>query len=293
MSLYTLGQLNLENRLIIFDRFREDKNLPKFREKKEKKGKFSSVSSAQVGTGNIVSPNESDEDMDEDPSSVSGNSRIVTWVGSTSKKAHGKLQHVPWYIRLFKREKKDQEPPEVPVEEVFTLVLKSPEELKIFEDRNQALEKMIEDSVTTGQEALHQQLLAEKDIRKIENALVASSHKRYISEAQLLKFSQWCQKGLCLDWISDFIRPIPPEVIQAKVECDKAGFFDNYVVLHFDPENRGTTEEARRKARDPILFGVLKGSRKLYFVGDWKDELCDLTFQQIVDKLGEGSLEFK
>ena len=61
--------------------------------------------------------------------------------------------------------------------------------------------------------------------------------------------------------------------------------------MHFDPKNTATTREARAaevaKRKDPILFGLIKGSRKLYFVGDWQDELCDLTFQQIVDKLGK------
>jgi len=74
--------------------------------------------------------------------------------------------------------------------------------------------------------------------------------------------------------------------------------FDNYVVLHYDPQGKASEMSAEEKAqelvrrRDPILFGVFRGSRKLYFVGDWKDEQCDLTLQEIVDKLGE-PLEMK
>lgn len=100
-----------------------------------------------------------------------------------------------------------------------------------------------------------------------------------------MKFVKGCEKGLCLDWVADFVRPIPQSVVETKQKCDEIGFFDNYVVLHFDPDNKATTEKARQEAvrpRDPILFGIMLGSRRLYFVGDWVDEFCDLTPQKIV-----------
>ena len=43
-------------------------------------------------------------------------------------------------------------------------------------------------------------------------------------------------------------------------------------------------EEAKR--RDPIIFGVIAGSKKLYYVADWIDEYCDLTLDAFVDALG-------
>ena len=43
-------------------------------------------------------------------------------------------------------------------------------------------------------------------------------------------------------------------------------------------------EEAKR--RDPIIFGVIAGSKKLYYVDDWVDEYCDLTLDAFVDSLG-------
>jgi len=188
-------------------------------------------------------------------------------------------------------------PPPTPVQYVFDLVLKNPEELKIFEDRNNALDTLIEGARSMGQKTLLVQLQTEKEVRKFENALFASDRKRVITETQLLKFVKGCEKGLCLDWVADFVRPIPPGIVVAKIKCDEIGFFDNYVILHFDPTNKGTTEAARKaeeaRVKDPILFGVMLGSRKLYFVGDWEDEYCDLTLQKIVDQLAEGPLEIK
>lgn len=297
MSLKTLGQLNSPDKLVIFERFKVDLNLPKHKKNEDGSANESSSKKASRFQGESWVSEESGDNLTVSNGSwlVNGawvaNPSVTPIVGDTSLET-------PWYKRLFKRTpKRHTVTPEIttptPVQYVFDLVLKNPEELKVFEDRNLAFEKSIEAAKLAGQGTLVKQLLAEKEVRKFENALVATGRKRYLSEAQLLRFVKGCEKGLCLDWVADFVRIIPSEVVQAKVACDALELFDNYVVLHYDPDNKGTTEEARAKARDPILFGVMKGSRKLYFVGDWIDELCDLTFSQIVDKLAEGPLEIK
>ena len=38
--------------------------------------------------------------------------------------------------------------------------------------------------------------------------------------------------------------------------------------------------------KDPVVFGIIKETDKLYFVADWIDEYCDLTFRKIVDVVG-------
>lgn len=38
--------------------------------------------------------------------------------------------------------------------------------------------------------------------------------------------------------------------------------------------------------KDPILFGLMTERRVLYFVGDWVDDFCNLTLDQIADVLG-------
>ena len=64
--------------------------------------------------------------------------------------------------------------------------------------------------------------------------------------------------------------------------------FDNYVILYYDPEGIVYKETAHEEAkrRDPIIFGVIAGSKKLYYVADWIDEYCDLTLDAFVDTLG-------
>lgn len=69
--------------------------------------------------------------------------------------------------------------------------------------------------------------------------------------------------------------------------------FDNYVIMHYDPYRNGTLKTLKERAeeeKDPILFGVILGSNKLYYVADWMDEYCDLTFDKLVETLGEEAI---
>ena len=76
---------------------------------------------------------------------------------------------------------------------------------------------------------------------------------------------------------------IPEEVYEIKKDVDERKIFDKYVILHYEPKEDGheMTKEEKEKKKDPILFGVIKNSRKLYFVADWKDEYCDLTLEEM------------
>ena len=68
------------------------------------------------------------------------------------------------------------------------------------------------------------------------------------------------------------------------------------MVLSYDPSgiSYARTLEQRRKevekAKDPILFGVIAGSNKLYYIDDWIDEYCDLRFENIVDIIGKDKM---
>ena len=125
---------------------------------------------------------------------------------------------------------------------------------------------------------------------QFENALYVKGIRRCLTEAQLLEFVKHCERGLCLDWIVNYVHAIPGSALAAKIACDEALLFDNYVVLHYDPNQKATTKKARAdeaKRRDPILFGIVKGVRKLYFVADWVDEHCNLQFDDLVKALGK------
>ena len=65
--------------------------------------------------------------------------------------------------------------------------------------------------------------------------------------------------------------------------------------MHFDPLNNSTdlTEKEREeiKSKDPILFGIIQNSRKLYFIGDWIDEFCNLTLDKMMEIISDKELK--
>lgn len=149
----------------------------------------------------------------------------------------------------------------------------------------------------SGQTALMEKLTKELIIQKYESVLYAFGYSQYITEEQLVNFIKKAEKGLALDYLYQYVRIIPDEVLKVKEELDKLEVFDNYVILHYDPDMTGVeqTEEEKieevKKRQDPILFGVIADSKKLYYIADWIDEYCDLTWEQIAETLGKEEVE--
>lgn len=124
-----------------------------------------------------------------------------------------------------------------------------------------------------GQEALVERLFACADQARSEAQLVSLGQRRYWTEEQIVRFARESSRAVRLDWLRDFLRPIPEEVVATKKQCDERMVFDAYAVLHYDPKGGNHAE----RPRDPILVGLVEGVRRLYFVGDWVDDQCDLT----------------
>ena len=151
--------------------------------------------------------------------------------------------------------------------------------------------KILENAQKTGQVALVETLIRKKDILLLESTLIKGGFKTYITEDLVVKFFSkfkiYNNKQLKMSWIKNFNRIIPDDVIKSKEKADKLKVFDNYVVLHYDKNDDQTklTKTEVAKLKDPILFGVIKNSTRLYFIGDWEDEYCDLTLNKLLEKM--------
>ena len=114
---------------------------------------------------------------------------------------------------------------------------------------------------------------------------------RYISEDQIVKFIRNTEEGLSLDYLKDYDRVIPKEAMDKFDQAENVQAFDNYIILHYEDKSRRKNLDKKHKdqdkRRDPIMFGLIKGSRKLYYICDWVDEYCDLTLSSFLDKIGE------
>ena len=146
---------------------------------------------------------------------------------------------------------------------------------------------------STGQVALKEKLFGQLVINKYESILYANGYDKLITEDVMVKLTKKAPKALSLTYIANYTRTIPLDVIKKKLELDTLEIFDNYVILHYDPNGKSyaqTVEERRKeveKAKDPILFGVIAGSDKLYYIGDWDDEYCNLRLENVVDIVGQ------
>lgn len=86
--------------------------------------------------------------------------------------------------------------------------------------------------------------------------------------------------------LKNYPREIPDELVEI-IEKTR-NIFDEMYVLFTD--YTGEVEKKVEKERDPILFGsfidrtVDEMSQRMYYLGDWVDEYCDLTLDKLVSQ---------
>lgn len=255
------------NRLRIFDIFEIDYQLPKY-------NKTRSDESAQIGEAGLI------QILPQDDIAIKYNS---------------KKKRKLWNIFKHKEHSANKEIKEIKkitVFEFFSHIKNNLSEIENIKDRSESLELLINKANQFGQIALKEKILKNLNIIKAETQLYAINYIKYLTEENIIKFANECEKGLELTWIKNFTNIIPNDFLIIKNKCDELEIFDNYVILHYDPEKKSIkeTEEDIRKRKDPIIFGVIANSRKLYYLYDWVDEYCDLTLEQIVDKIGQDSI---
>ena len=171
----------------------------------------------------------------------------------------------------------------------FSLVkASSKESVATYRDRVSDYLKSIHNAVTVGQTALVEDLLRGLVTNKYESVLFAEGLYYVVNEQQMVSFVKQCEKGIKLEYIKNFTRPMPQDIVDKIAKINQLEVFDNYVVLYYDPDGKIYKETAREEAKrkDPIIFGVIAGSEKLYYVADWVDEYCDLTLEAFIDAIG-------
>ena len=135
----------------------------------------------------------------------------------------------------------------------------------------------------SGQEARKEKIFKSIVVNKYESILKASGFDKSINEENLVKLAKGVEKEIQVVYISEYVNEIPENIIDKKVEADKLHVFDNYVIMYYgDPEvNEGKTDKQMEAERDPILFGIIKNSNRLYYIGDWITPEDDLTWNTI------------
>lgn len=176
----------------------------------------------------------------------------------------------------------------------FTYIKKNFNILQQFriERRMKLLEKAFHQAVDNGQD-----LLAEKALTQItrfmrESLFVAKGIKYSISKESVGRYKRRIKGGHISDTLlRDYTRIIPKDVLAKHAEVKS--LFDDFVIYHYwnkdvEPEKKMEMDATERaNMEDPILFGKIKEAPDtLYFVADWVDEQCDLSFDEMLEAMG-------
>ena len=284
-----------EQRLAIIEDFRPDMGLPKYiRLEKERKERIKN-SNSKYGDNIEFSGNNFDFRWDQ-AVVTGGNSGGITQLAirpvgeARSVNFWGRFWN--WFLNIFRKPIKE-DVPEMSILEFFTNVKSSAQDINLVESRAKGYEQAIVKAKQAGQIALLEKLKDGLNAFRVETLMLSVGITGYVSEQTIVEFYKKSKKGMCLSYIKNFTRPIPDELTQLKMKADELEIFDNYAVLHYDPDGKSWEEtKAERAARkDPILFGILKGRSDLYIIGDWVDDMCDLTLDKMAEILGRTAEE--
>lgn len=168
-----------------------------------------------------------------------------------------------------------------------------PIERKHLEKRFNLICEILQNANITKQTALIEKIKDKFDPFIREQELLSCGINTYIHEKTLEAFVKSVKnKIIKITPIANYVRIIPKKVQKRLEEVQNKKLFDSYVVVHTDP-NDTSVEKTKAEKKDPILFGLIKGSDKYYFIADWIDELCSLTISQIIETLDLEKEDYK
>ena len=142
-----------------------------------------------------------------------------------------------------------------------------------------------------------------------EQELLKMGFNRFVSRAKVARFvREHKTRAIQIVSAADYLRVIPDE---AKNAIEKTKHIFNDFVIVFTDHSIRAKAAAVRKQPDPILFGIFSAqvstsgevypidykpngisaetripmiSDRMYFLADWEDEKCDLTFDQMLEE---------
>jgi hypothetical protein len=159
--------------------------------------------------------------------------------------------------------------------------------------RLKRLEKAFNKAVENGQIALGEKFMRELSREARESAMYAKGIKHFIEMEDIRRYKNKIRGGHISDTrFQDFTRVIPDDVLAKKKKVED--LFDGFVIYHYWDAEAAKKAEAKEKMtpeeysrmKDPVLFGVISESNRLYFIADWDDEYCNLSFEEIIDVVG-------
>lgn len=166
------------------------------------------------------------------------------------------------------------------------------EKIKL-DSRLKNIEKAFNKAVDNGQNALAEKILDQLAVMTREAVIASKGIKFFIEKEDLDKHKYHIREGRISDTkFEDYTRIVPKKVLEKKKKVEDC--FDGFIVYHYYNEKtekeiakkQKMSESEKSKMKDPVLFGFIKENNKLYLVDQWDDDLCDLSFEEIIDVIG-------
>lgn len=146
-----------------------------------------------------------------------------------------------------------------------------------------------------------------------EQILLAAGFSKFVYKDDIKDFIDKVKpaKSVKIIELERFPRAIPLSVMENIKKVQDLEIFSGFVVVFtdFTDSDHSTKKEREviQRNRDPIVFGYFKSNpedvsmgtstglthERFYFVDDWEDEFCDLTFAKMVAKMSESGVHME
>lgn len=143
----------------------------------------------------------------------------------------------------------------------------------------------------TGQKSAAKDLYAKCLHLEKEYQLLEKGVNRYVLRTDIDKYiDDIADECVCVIEMRNFDRPIPDDIVD--IVADTMDIFDEFYIVFTDytGEKRSKIAQEKRE-KDPILFGNIfldgRVSPKMYFIGDWVDDYCDLTLDKMIEAMAK------
>lgn len=164
-----------------------------------------------------------------------------------------------------------------------------------YKARINKLKKLAFNYIKLGHNALGKKLLAKLTEETRFCEMYGAGIKYYIKASLIYKYKHKVRGGHISDTLfKNYTKVIPKDILEKKRKLEKLKIFDDYVIYHYWNEKLEKKKEKKEEIksseeaamRDPILFGICKDiPDKLFFIDEWDDDYCDLTFDELIDGL--------
>lgn len=197
-------------------------------------------------------------------------------------------------------------------EEIFKVLKESVtqiDESKLKSSESNLL-KIIKSGTDSGQAILVEKSLFMYDTLKKEEFLLEHGYQHYISKEDISKVKDALEakndRNILFVEATYYPRTIPDEIVERLKFLRDHNIFDSYYILYTDYTHKGrkiangdiNQPSKKDVKKDPILFGafvkpseIVQGmdmmNDRLYVIGDWEDEYCDLTLDKIIEVIPE------